>query len=39
MNKIILMLLATGFISIACYASDGSVTMKGSNVYTVGSKK
>lgn len=39
MNKLILMLLVTCFTSTACYASDGSVTVKGNNIYTVGSKK
>ena len=41
MNKLILTLLATAFVTVSCYAnaSDGSVTVKNGGIYTVGSKK
>lgn len=36
MNKLILMLLAIGFFATACYATDGTVTVKQNGNYTVG---
>lgn len=40
MNKIILTLLAIGFMATACYASDGTVTVnRGSGTYIVGSSQ
>lgn len=37
MNKVILTLLAIGFMATACYASDGCVTVKSNGTYIVGS--
>ena len=38
MNKVILTLLAIGFMATACYASDGTVTVnRGAGTYIVGS--
>ena len=39
MNKIILTLLAIGFMATACYATDGCVTVKGNGTYIVGSSQ
>jgi hypothetical protein len=36
MNKLLLTLLAIGFMATACYATDGTVTVKQNGNYTVG---
>jgi hypothetical protein len=36
MNKLIITLLAVGFVATACYGSDGLVTVRQNGTYTVG---